>query len=293
MKDDKLLKSLEDPLTGGAIYSAVAVVSLIASFIFLIIVQVAFGGNDVSGSDGYIYASFLVPQICFFCVSAFSIRRTQTPLKEVYRTAGIKYFLIAVLLQYGLLSVSGLNDMFISFLNEHGLASSSSVSLPSLNGVGVAFAILCIAVLPAVFEETIFRSLMLSSMKKLGTAWCVIMSGLLFSLFHCSPLQTIYQFICGCAFALVAIRSGSVLPTMLSHFLNNAFIIISYKFGLESISHPAVYITSGVCLASSLVVLFADKNGNKKGEGDKKQFLYGAAAGILLCAVQWIAGLLL
>lgn len=291
MKDDKMLKSLEDPFAGGTVYSVAAGVSLIASFIFVIIVQTVFKG-EVVGSDGYIYASFLMPQFCFFCVSAFFIHRTKTPLKQVYRPAKIKYFLIAVLLQYGLLSVSGLNEIFIAFLNEHGLASSSSISLPSLNGIGLILSILCIAVLPAVFEETVFRSLMLCSMKKLGTVWCVMASGLLFSLFHCSPLQTVYQFICGCAFALVAIRSGSVFPTMLSHFLNNAFIIVSYKLGLESISHPAVYVTSAICLVFSLAVLLFDKNGNTKGEGDKDKFLLGASVGIVLCAVQWLAGLL-
>ena len=117
----------------------------------------------------------------------------------------------------------------------------------------------------------------------------------MFSLFHVNPAQTVYQFACGVCFALVAIRSGSALPTMVSHFLNNALVLAMTAAGLEDFPEAVklpLYLTAGVVLAAVGAWLIFDKNNTKKGgirEG--RSFFAGAGAGIALCAVMWIATL--
>ena len=111
-----------------------------------------------------------------------------------------------------------------------------------------------------------------------------------------------YQFVCGVAFALVAIRSGSILPTVISHFFNNALIITMEKFGwsLDAIYLPFL-IVSILCLISSVVYLvFFDKKGQEfegvfpeKTEIKKsKEFFLFASVGIAVCALTWISNLL-
>lgn len=298
MESKKLITSLKEPKAGGFLFSVVACLPVILSLIFSVVVYALLSGGaigeDYGESDWYLYCAFLLPQLCFAAAVVFFIRYTNTPVRSVYRGARPKYFLIAVLLQFGLLSLSQANTYFVEFLGRLGFpGAEQSIAIPSLDGFGFVAVLLVVALLPAIFEETVFRGIMIGSMKKCGILFTVFVSGALFALFHEKPVQTVYQFACGCAFALVAIRSGSVLPTILSHFLNNAFIVVLYKMGLgESFGSIAFYILSGVVLAATLgYLIFVDKNGNGREKGGEKEFLLWALVGILVCAVMWITGL--
>ena len=131
-----------------------------------------------------------------------------------------------------------------------------------------------------------------------GTWVTVLVSGAMFSLFHGRPEQTIYQFLCGCCFALIAVRSGSVLPTVLSHFINNAAILVLSAFGIDTFTGTLkiVLVSVGAAvLAGSLVFLiFFDKKTNRKGGAPRAGvFFLAAAVGLIICAVQWASMLFL
>lgn len=294
MKDEKLFKSLETPASGGLIYSLAAIGPGLVSLLFsIVIIALKAGGAIGEGYEAenwYIYCSYLVAQIAFLGIIIFSKNYFSLGIGEIYRPAKARYFIIAVAMQLGLFSLSQANGLFIKFLQNLGLNYTGDISLPSLDGGWIVLTLFVIAVLPALFEEGVFRSLMLTSMKKLGTVWCVLVGGALFSLIHHSPAQTVYQFVCGCAFALVAVRSGSALPTALSHFLNNSFVIIMYKLGYGDVEFPvAFYVVTGALLAACLVYLiFIDKMGNCKNQKGKGAFFLFAALGILYGAALWI-----
>ena len=85
---------------------------------------------------------------------------------------------------------------------------------------------------------------------------------------------------------------------MLSHFLNNAVIVILTKFGIDS--YPSVVavplmIVSALCLVGSLAWLIffdgtkrSENSETSGGNSDKKGFFLYAALGILVCAVMWL-----
>jgi polyferredoxin len=91
------------------------------------------------------------------------------------------------------------------------------------------------------------------------------------------------------------VRSGSILPTVFSHFLNNAFIILLTKFGVEQFPAPVLAIVlsvSAVCLVGSLAWLFAfEKKGFEKEDKKtaRRQFWLAAAVGIGICALTWFS----
>ena len=294
-----LRKNLYDGRAAGAYYSEAVIFTVGLSFLFSIFLQAA-GLADAAQSrpDWYRYCSFLLPQIAFFLAAVVFFTRTQVTVKEVFRPAKPRYFFLAALLQFGLFSLSFVNGWFIQFLQKF-LSYEGGVSLPSTDGALVLPVVLVVAVLPAVMEETAFRGIMLTPLKKYSTAFAVLVSGLLFSLYHQSPAQTIYQFLCGCAFALVAIRADSILPTILSHFLNNAFIVIFYAVTgsdtfPEGVGTIVFYILSALALAGTLVFLiFFDKKTNTKKTDSPKPFLFAAAAGFAFCLVMWIAALMM
>ena len=269
--------------------------SLIASMIFAL----ARVGEGAAESDWYKYISYLLPQISFAAACLIYFRRSKQPVREVYRPAKWYYFLIALTLQFGLLfSLNFLNEYFVKFLELFGYHASMNDTIPDLSGWNLLPAILVIALLPAIFEETLMRGCVLGSMERSGwgTVSAVLVSGALFSLFHGNPEQTIYQFLCGAAFALLALRSGSILPGMMAHFLNNAVILIMTSCGADPSALPlggeiALYVLSGVCLVGSLGLLLFEKRNVRGGVREGKQFFLAASVGMLVCAVEWIGAL--
>lgn len=281
----------------GVAFSLAALLPLVVSVLLSVVVAIA--GEGATASVWYRYLAYLLPQLCFAAAAAVYIRRTRHPFAELYQSAKPRYFVLAVLLQFGLLfSLGELNTLFISFLEKLGYTSSASV-LPPLEGGWLALTLLVVALLPAVFEETLFRGILARNMQGAGwgTAVTILLSGALFSLFHGRPEQTIYQFLCGCCFALIAVRAGSILPTVLSHLINNAAILILSACGIDTFEGTLkiVLISVGaVLLVGTLTYLiFFDKKTNRRGGAPRAGvFFLAAAVGILICIVQWVSMLI-
>jgi len=122
--------------------------------------------------------------------------------------------------------------------------------------------------------------------------------GFCFSLMHTSLEQTVYQFIAGCLFALVAMRAHSVLPCILMHFINNALTIIIALFGgwtaegnlaVSAGGNIALIVVGALALAGGIVWLVLDKKPIKKCTvGGVKYFFLYASGGIAVFALMWI-----
>ena len=273
---------------------------MFVAMIFLAVFGLAKEGYNLT--DWYLYLCYILPQIACVIIVVFYLRYMKTPIGGAVKSqkCHYKYFLLAIALQFGLLSLSELNGLFISFLEKFGY-KASEVLLPSMDGFGFVGVFFVIAICAPIVEELLFRGVILDGLKSGFSALVsAIVCGAMFSLYHQTPVQTVYQFCCGFAYALLAIRAGSVLPTILAHFLNNALILILYKLGING--YPTyvfipLMIVSGLCLLGTLVYLiffdkkklmWVDKVEKRK---EKKNFFTLASVGIAICALVWIAGL--
>ena len=288
-----LIGEMTEEKSAGLAFSAAAVLPYLLAFVFAL-VGACFGlfYEGVETADWYLYVGFLLSQAAFAIVAALFFRLSKTPVRLVIGSPRPFDFLLAIVLQFGLLSLAGVNSWFIIILKNWGLQVSEP-QIPSLDGWGFAGVMLVVAVLPAILEEIVFRGILLRGLKGYPVWAAALLCGGLFSLFHQNPAQTLYQFFCGVAFALVAIRSGSILPTVVAHFCNNAFILCIEKFSLQTNMVP-IMIASGVCLLLSVgyllyVTVKAEKPAGEK--ANRKGFWLCAAFGVAICLVGWITGL--
>lgn len=83
-----------------------------------------------------------------------------------------------------------------------------------------------LSVLPAIGEELLFRAGVARSLKRQNYLFGILMSAILFSLFHGNAAQTVHQFFIGAVFAYLYFVTGSLLASSLCHFFNNAFAIL-------------------------------------------------------------------
>ena len=288
----------------GVAFSLATIVPVFLAFLVLRIVTLITASYETK--NWFLYLNFLLPQISFAIVAAWFLYYLKITPKQavVSQKCRVSYFLLATALQFGLLSLSELNDVFLGFLGKFGYVDNGII-LPSMDGFGFVGVLIVVAILPAVFEEVFFRGVLLRGLRSFGTVGAVLLCGGLFALYHQNPAQTLYQFCCGAAFALLAVRAGSILPSVVSHFLNNAFILILYKMEIATIPTGVFVpfiILSAISLVFSLVylVFFAKKNKTAclekteektEEKSERGRFLVCSATGIVLCVFIWLTTL--
>ncbi len=278
--------------SSGLAFSVLVLFLLIASLVFSMILS--FLPKENQSAQWVLYLQYLCSTVALAGGIVWYFYNRKKPVKEWVKEqkCSWKYYLVAVVLQVGLFSLSELNGYFVSWLEGLGLKVPQP-NIPSLEGFGFVGVLFVVGVLPAISEELFFRGVLLDGAKVFGKVGAVLLCGGLFSLYHQSPAQTVYQFCCGTAFALIALRAGSVLPTVIAHFLNNAFIIVMTKLGysFSGAGWIVFLVISALCLIGSLVYLiFLDKKEDAEEKtGTRMEFLRGVAVGVTLCVMLWVS----
>ena len=121
--------------------------------------------------------------------------------------------------------------MIISFVTSSIISVLTNKSNVVDLGDNVVFAIITHAVMPAIFEEALFRLIPLRAMKGENWSKIIIYSALFFSLIHHSFFSMPYAFIAGAAFMLLDLACDSVWPSVVIHFLNNAVSVMFIFYG--------------------------------------------------------------
>lgn len=119
-----------------------------------------------------------------------------------------------------------------------------------------------IAVLPAIFEELYVRGAVLSFSKKYGEVFAVIASALLFAAIHMNISQAIFAFLAGVIFAMLTLKTNSIVPSMLLHFLNNgysAFELIFHENKVVLTSINLIYLLL-IIVGIIAIIVFLVKN---------------------------------
>lgn len=98
-------------------------------------------------------------------------------------------------------------------------------------GIGFVTAVLTVAVMPALAEEMAFRGVMIDGFKReLGFRDTAIVTALLFMLVHFQVFSFFHLVAMGLGAAYLRRCSGSLLPSMLMHFVHN-FLVVAVFYG--------------------------------------------------------------
>lgn len=101
--------------------------------------------------------------------------------------------------------------------------------LVQADGARRVVVILSVAALPALFEELAFRGVLQPLLiKATGRAWLgIALASIMFSAIHFQFYGFLPRVLLGALFGWLAWRSGSLLPGMVAHFLNNTGAVIT------------------------------------------------------------------
>ena len=152
----------------------------------------------------------------------YSVNYPAITLKNLLLTLPI-FFASFILTGY----VNSFSIDFFSSIGIYGAASSHDVPKDTFS---IFLFLLQYVLLPAVFEETLFRGVMLKRLVGYGAFKAIIMSSSIFALLHFSIPSLPVVFLMGVLFSYLTLRMKSLMPAMILHFLHNLTVTFLNEF---------------------------------------------------------------
>lgn len=144
------------------------------------------------------------------------------------------------------LGIANAANLFGGLLGHLLGTEGSATSLPA-GGSALVVNFISLCVIPAILEELFFRGALQGLMRPCGSTAAIFAPALLFALLHMDLAQGITAFVCGVFLGWLTERTGSVLPGMLLHFVNNSIAF--------AVAYLQLYAASSTAIGAELFVL--------------------------------------
>ena len=210
---------------------AIAVRYAIFGWCFIFIIKFASVLLNIFCYDFYLehFASIYVIlnsiNVCVIGTTVLAIALRKLPVVKIEkRKMKIGQLLLLIMMMYGLTQVGSMMGLPIHML----LTSFSSFTADSEDAInelsnnvvfssGTLIRIITIGILPAIFEELLFRKFLIDRTLRHGEFISCALSGIMFGLWHGNFQQFFFAFFIGVLFAFVYIRTGNIIYTMIMH----------------------------------------------------------------------------
>ena len=140
---------------------------------------------------------------------------------------------------------------------------------------------LVVAIFAPIFEEWLCRGMVLRGLlTKMKPVWAIVISALFFAVIHANPWQALNAFLIGLLMGYVYYKTGSLILTMIIHFVNNGTAVVlsnveslkDYDYWIDILGkqqYTLVFIASCVVLAACIAVFSRIKVENPWGNIDR------------------------
>ena len=208
----------------GLAYSAFAAVTLMVQAAVIFLLRAV--GTDVSalGTTARLALSMGSMYLAGFPVFLLLLRRIPScpASSEDFRPMTLGQFGICLLICIGVMEAGNLIGNMLMGLTSLFLGRQVDNSVISMVLQGDLIpVILFSAVLTPVFEELMFRRLLIDRIRMFGDRTAIVVSGVLFGLIHGNFYQFFYACGLGMIFAYVYLRTGKVRTTIFLHMCIN------------------------------------------------------------------------
>lgn len=198
-----------------------------------------------------IYAGIAVGGVFLFRASPEKVFPMEPPK--------VRYFFGSLLLFGFVYSVSLSVSLVTEYFFPQAAGSADHIKDFAMS-TNPAIGILCIALIPAICEELLFRGFLLSSVKKWKPWIAVTVTGVLFGAAHLSVYRFLPIALLGILLAYIDLKTDSLFLGMLFHFFNNLISVVTLYLNPEASSAGAEVISGysfGMIFSTCLIFLSA------------------------------------
>lgn len=206
------------PLAASMLYLVVLTLMILSSFLL--------GGRDIQGINYYIlmflieFVTIFLPPLIYMLYQKIDIKKAtrlnKISVPEILLSIGMSVF------GYGV--IIAVNLVWVWLLSKFGTPQAATLP-PIETGQQFIMAIVVIAVVPALFEEFLFRGVIQRGYEKIGRNVSIIFTGLLFAFLHLSIVSLPSIILMGMLLCYVNYRSNSLWSGAIYHFVNNSVAV--------------------------------------------------------------------
>ena len=136
----------------------------------------------------------------------------------------IKKFIVYIAISLTLMWIGNLIGLTITEILGNLIQSEiANPIVETIDSSSIYTNLLLMVIMAPIFEEIIFRKLLIDRTIKYGKGVSILLSALIFGLFHGNLNQFFYAFLIGGFFAYVYIKTGKIIYTILLHLTVNFF----------------------------------------------------------------------
>ena len=169
----------------------------------------------------------------------------------------IKKFIVYIAISLTLMWIGNLIGLTITEILGNLIQSEiANPIVETIDSSSIYTNLLLMVIMAPIFEEIIFRKLLIDRTIQYGKGVSILLSALIFGLFHGNLNQFFYAFIIGGFFAYVYIKTGKIIYTILLHLTINFFgSIISVIVG-NSLNNMNTMANLPIADAGILIIYF-------------------------------------
>lgn len=174
------------------------------------------------------YLPCIIADIIAISTCGFVFRKRIKEYVSLRKEMSLKLIVSGSLASIGVGIISSIIFLIYSyFINSRGIEiPSPDFSIPKNTTYLILFFSYTCVIAP-VFEEIIFRGYILNNMRRYGNIVAVIVSSIFFCMFHSNLVQFINPILMGIMLSFIAIKSESILPSIIIHMFNNTCAMLS------------------------------------------------------------------
>ncbi len=180
---------------------------------------------------------FAVPSIVIMIIknakgeklfSLFGDKNAAQEVKEELKKSRVRDY---VCLSFFVLATT-FAGLFISnyleaFINSLGFATNEALFIMEYENIWARLiyaAVVCICA--PIFEELLFRGVILHSLRRFGDTFAITCSAILFGLMHNNIQQIPHAVIGGLLFGYIVVKRGNLISSIILHAVNNIFVTV-------------------------------------------------------------------
>lgn len=155
-----------------------------------------------------------------------SVPKFDIPKKKL----GVGNLIICAIISYTLMYLSNLLGLFLNTMLGKLTGMGAVVPLNDIMGeMSFLTQILIVAILGPIMEELVFRKFIIDRVRNYGEVTAMMISAVMFGLYHENFSQFIYATIIGIFFAFIYMRTGKIIYTMILHIFVNGFNVLQVR----------------------------------------------------------------
>ncbi len=176
------------------------------------------------------YGVIIIYLLIFLVPTLIYVKRRHRKVGEMLRIhkLSIKYIPFTVVISIAICLICGVLNLLGYMVLGSFVAEQQPTAMFDFSTQNPLVLVLTMVVLPAVTEEFLMRGVVLGEYEQYGTTRAVLLSALIFALFHANPIHFVSLFVAGICYGLLTLLFDSVYPALIAHLFNNSAALLLY-----------------------------------------------------------------